>query len=226
MIRFGRSRAPSYEALPLALAFACAFAFACAPSPAPLRDVNVTLTRSPLRSIEVADTLEALVAAGTASNADRKYAYERLSSVPATTAEDALAHAIVAGRLAQVSGLGAPALVAEVERYARASAQLDANLRSGAARRLLGTLYVMAPAALLKHGDSELGLELLQDVVRRFPQHAPNHLRLAEGYLALGDPVPARPHLCYCVAHRSQLRTDESALLGELLEQARVAPCP
>ncbi|HEY6078533.1 MAG TPA: hypothetical protein VIW29_07010 [Polyangiaceae bacterium] len=203
-----------------------ALSFGCATSPAPARDVDVTLTRSPLRSIEIADALEALIAAGKASKADRKYAYERLRTLRSVTAEDALAHAIVAGRLAQVSGLGAPSLVAEVERCARSSAQLDPSLRSGAARRLLGTLYVMAPAALLEHGDSEVGLELLQDVVRRFPQHAPNHLRLAEGYVTLGDPGPARPHLCYCVAQRSALRVDENALLDELLEQASVAQCP
>lgn len=220
MIRFGNGLAPGGKILLLALTFGCA------PAPAPVRDVDVALTRASLRSIEVADALEVLIATGKASKADRQYAYQRLSAAPVVTAEDALAHAIAAGRLAQVSGLGAPSLVAEVERSARASAELDPNLRSGAARRLLGTLYVMAPPALLKHGDSEVGLELLQDVVRSFPQHVPNHLRLAEGYVTLGDSAPARPHLCYCVAHRRALRADEDQLLEELLEQASVSKCP
>jgi len=207
-------------------AWLVALALGCAPSPVSVRDVDATLTRSPLRSIEVADALEALIAVGKASKADRQYAYERLKPLPVATAEDALARAMVTGRLAQVSGLGAPALVAEVERWGRASVELDPNLRSGAARRLLGTLYVMAPASLLKHGDSEVGLELLQQVVKSFPEPAPNHLRLAEGYVALGDSSPARPHLCYCVALRGELRADEAKLLDELLEQADVSQCP
>jgi len=79
---------------------------------------------------------------------------------------------------------------------------------------------------LLEHGDSETGLELLQAVVQRFPDHVPNRLRLAEGYLALGDPGPARPQLCYCVAHRASLRPDEQKLLHELSEQSHLGHCP
>jgi hypothetical protein len=188
--------------------------------------VSATLTSSTLTGIQVADALEALIAANKATKPDRRYAYERVRARPVVTAEDALARAMVAGRLAQVSGLGAPGLVAEVEQYARSSAERDPALRAGAAQRMLGTLYVMAPASLLKHGDSEVGLELLQDVVRRFPDHARNHLRLAEGYIALGDTNPARAHLCYCAAHRSALRPDENELLSELLEQAQIVSCP
>jgi hypothetical protein len=204
-----------------------AFALGCTPAQAPVREpVSATLTGAGMSGLAVADALEALIANGAASPAERRYAYQRVSAARVVTAGDALGRAIVAGRLAQVSGLGAPSLVAEVERYARLSAELDANLRSGAAQRLLGTLYVMAPAALLEHGDSEVGLELLADVARRFPAHVQNRLRLAEGYVALGDPEPARPHLCHCAAHRSELRADERKLLDELLEQARVSRCP
>jgi hypothetical protein len=188
--------------------------------------VSPTLTAEALRPIQVADALEALIARGKATKAERQYAYERVQPLPATTAEDALARAMLAGRLAQTSGLSAPSLVAEVERYARSSVKLDPALRSGAARRLLGTLYVMAPPALVTHGDSEVGLELLQEVTRSFPEHVQNHLRLAEGYIALGDTNPVRPHLCYCVARRGTLRPDESKLLDELLEQAQVSSCP
>lgn len=194
---------------------------ASAPDP-----VSATLTPSTLTAIQVADALEALVAADKASKPDRRYAYERVKALPVATAEDALARAMVAGRLAQISGLGAPGLVDEVEQYARSSSELDPALRAGAAQRMLGTLYVMAPVSLLKHGDSEVGLELLQDVVRRFPDHAQNHLRLAEGFIALGETNPARAHLCYCTAHRSALRVDENKLLTELLEQAQVTSCP
>ncbi|HKO91919.1 MAG TPA: tetratricopeptide repeat protein, partial [Polyangiaceae bacterium] len=188
--------------------------------------VDGTLTRAGLHSLDLADALEALIAVGADTTADRQYTYQRVSSLEVVTAQDALARALVAGRLAQISGISATSLVAEVERYARASAELDPNFRSGAAQRLLGTLYVMAPAGLLEHGDSEVGLELLQSLAQRFPDHVPNRLRAAEAYLALGDPPPAQPHLCYCVAHRSGLRPDERKLLDELLAQSEVERCP
>lgn len=206
---------------------ALALALACSPSNGPVHGpVDATLRGGALPILGVADALEALVARAADSHADRQYAYQLVRARAATTAEDTLGRAIIAGRLAQISGLAAPSLVAEVERYARRSAELDPAFRAGAAQRLLGTLYVMAPVALLEHGDSEAGLELLQGVVRRFPDHVPNRLRLAEGYLALGDPGPARPQLCYCVEHRAALRADEQKLLQELSEQAQLGHCP
>jgi hypothetical protein len=202
---------------------ALGLAAGCMPARSP---ENPLLTRAGPAALGVADALEALIAAKADTPGDRRYAYDRLSGLEPKTAEDALARAIVAGRLAQVSGLAAPGFVAEVERYAELSAKLDPALRFGAAQRLLGTLYVMAPASLLSHGDSEKGLELLEGVVRRFPDHAVNHLRLAEGYVALGDPGPARPELCFCVARRATLRADEQRLLDELRTQAKVTSCP
>ncbi|MEI9937197.1 MAG: hypothetical protein WDO69_08215 [Pseudomonadota bacterium] len=202
-------------------------ALACSPSNAPVRGpVAATLRSANLPVLAVADALEALIAQGADSHADRQYAYQRVRTQPVATATEAYGRAVIAGRLAQISGLAAPGLVAEVERYARQSAELDPSFRAGAAQRLLGTLYVMAPGALLSHGDSEVGLELLQGVVQRFPEHVPNRLRLAEGYLALGDPDPARPELCYCMAHRTALRADEQKLLNELREQSHLSHCP
>jgi hypothetical protein len=210
---------------PLALLVLVALAFGagCAPASTPVKSA---LTQAGPAPLAVADALEALIAVKADTPGDRRYAYDRLSAAAPKTAEDALARAIVAGRLAQVSGLAALGLVGEVERYAAESARLDPALRSGAAERLLGSLYVMAPASLLEHGDSEKGLELLEGVVRRFPEHAGNHLRLAEGYIALGDPEPARPHLCFCRGHRATLRTDEQRLLDELGAQAKLEKCP
>jgi hypothetical protein len=51
-------------------------------------------------------------------------------------------------------------------------------------------------------------------------------LRLAEAYLSLGDPEPSKPHLCFCAAHRAELRPDEQKLLGELDDQAKLLRCP
>ena len=76
------------------------------------------------------------------------------------------ARADVTGRLVQQRGFLAANLVPDIERAARRSRELDPNFRDGAATRLLGTLYVIAPAAVLEHGDSEQGLELLEGLVR------------------------------------------------------------
>jgi len=203
---------------------AATLALGCMPSAATV--ANPALVQAGTEPLAVADALEALVAVKADTPGDRRYAYERVQPVEPKTAAAALGRAIVAGRLAQVSGLAAPGLVKEVERYARQSAVWDPSLRHGAAQRLLGTLYVNAPASLLEHGDSETGLELLEGVVKRFPEHAPNRQRLAEGYVALGDPEPAREHLCFASAHQNELRPDERRLLADLTKQAHVDKCP
>lgn len=190
------------------------------------KPAHAALVNAEPSNLAVADALEALIATHADTPGDRRYAYERVKTQPAVTAADTLGRAMIAGRLAQVAGLSAPSLVAEVERYARQSAALDASFRYGAAERILGSLYVMAPASLLEHGDSESGLELLEGVVRRFPGYPTNHLRLAEAYVALNDPEPARPHLCFCRAHRAELRPDEQKLLEELCSQAKLDACP
>jgi hypothetical protein len=84
----------------------------------------------------------------------------------------------------------------------------------------------MAPAGLLEHGDSEVGVELLEGLVRTHPDMPENHLRLAEAYIALNDPGPAGPHLCRCLAHKEALRPDEQGLLQQLIADAGSPPCP
>jgi hypothetical protein len=206
----------------LALAFGAGGCAAHA-EPTP-RDAGMTReTASPL---EIADALEQQIERGDVTRETRRAAYERASALDVRTAKDALGRAILAGRLAQVEGIAAVGLVREVERYGRLSAELDPTLRQGAAWRILGMLYVLAPAALVEHGDSETGLELLEQAVRKWPRHPENHLRLAEAYLALGDAESAPSHLCSCRLHRAELRRDDQRLLDELLKEAGVSKCP
>lgn len=187
---------------------------------------DASSTRGTLPALALADELNRLIAEDKATEADRRSAHDAASHLAVKNAEDALGQAMLAGRLAQVEGLAAPGLVRDVERFARLSAEFDPTLRFGAAWRILGTLYVMAPSALLDHGDSEAGLELLERVTRKWPKHPENHLRLAEAYLALGDAAPAPAHLCFCVANRTKLRQDDQRLLDELLKEADVSRCP
>jgi len=214
---------PFRSVLPLTLALL--FPAGCAAHAEPTsRDASAT--EAATTPLALADALEEKIERGVDTPELRRAAHARASELPAKSAEDALGRAIVAGRLAQLKGLSAPGLVREVEHYARLSAKLDPTLRYGAAWRILGTLYVMAPAALVEHGDSETGLELLQQAVRKWPDHPENHLRLAEAYLTLGDEAPALPHLCFCRKHRSELRRADQRLLDELIEQAELSHCP
>lgn len=176
-------------------------------------------------ALAVSDALEALIAAGQDTSADRQYAYDSVRTHNEDTAATMFARASVIGRLVQQKGLLAANLVPEIERCARRSRELDPDFRGAAATRLLGTLYVLAPAALLQHGDSEVGIELLEDLVKTHPDGLQNHLRLAEGYVALHDPAPAGPHLCHCLAHKTDLHLDEQQLLQHLVEDARLPPC-
>ena len=169
-------------------------------------------------ALAVADALEALIAAGQDTPADREYAYDIVRKHHEDTAASMFAQAVVTGRLVQQKGLRAADLVPEIERCARRSREIDPDFRDGAATRLLGTLYVMAPAVLLQHGDSEVGVDLLEGLVQAHPDVLENHLRLAEAYIALADPVPAGPHLCRCLADKSALRRDDQLLLQQLID--------
>jgi hypothetical protein len=131
----------------------------------------------------------------------------------------AFGRAAVTGRIVQQKGLLAANLVRDVEAYALRSRELDAGFRDYASTRMLGTLYVMAPASLLRHGDSEDGLAMLETLTRDHPDVPENHLRLAEAYVSLGDNKSARPQVCVCLAARARLRRDDQGLLNQLFSQ-------
>ena len=176
-------------------------------------------------ALAISDTLEALIAEGKDEPEDRQFAYDQVQHLPAETAPEAFARAAVTGRLVQQRGMLAANLVGDVERFARKSLALDPTFREGAAARMLGTLYVLAPAALLQHGDSEIGLEMLEELTRKRPDDPQNQLRLAEAYIALGDSAPARPHLCLARRARQTLRRDEQKLLDRLVQEVRPLGC-
>ena len=176
-------------------------------------------------ALVIADTLEALIERDEDSPADREFAYESIRTAEENTAAYAFARASVTGRLVQSRGLRGASQVGEVEEWALRSQRLDPEFRDGAATRLLGTLYVIAPATFLKQGDSELGLEMLEQLAQQYPDVPENQLRLAEAYIALGDLEPAAPHLCASLAQRSALRRDDQVLLDHLVASAGTPDC-
>jgi hypothetical protein len=177
-------------------------------------------------ALAVADALEALIEHASDTPADRQFAYETMRAVPeGDTAAYAFARASVTGRLVQQQGLRGAQQVQEVEAWALRSRELDPGFRDGAATRLLGTLYVIVPAAFLENGDSEHGVALLEQLVAERPDVVENHLRLAEAYIALGDSEPAAPELCLSLARRAELRHDDQQLLDQLLVTAGPPRC-
>lgn len=168
--------------------------------------------------LSVLDDLERKIGERSDTAADRKAAHALVASLPDDgSAGYALARAALAGRLAENRGAKAGKLVTEAETFARKALERDPEFRDFAATRLLGTLYVLAPPRLVEHGDSEVGLEMLEELVDRLPDDPRARLRLAEAYIALGDPEPAGEHLCRARAAREQLPRDEQRLLGKLV---------
>lgn len=162
------------------------------------------------------DALEAAIDAGQGSERDRDWAQRRVSSL----ADDGgagypLARAGIAGRAAESRGLAALGLVKDAERWARKSIERDPAFRGGEARRLLGTMYVLA-GQYLEHGDSEKGLEMLEAVASEFPDDARNHLRVAQAYVELGDVEGALAPWCRANADAADLRVSEGKLLATL----------
>lgn len=225
----GRSR-PAPCGRPELLAALAVSCLACATyggAPTDLDRVDPSLQAIADRpSLVVSDTLEALIAEGKDRVEDREFAYWIVARRgDPHTASDAFARAACAGRIAELRGLNAGKFVREVEDFSRLSARLEPAFRDGAAQRMLATLYVLAPAFMVSHGDSETGLELLLDLVERWPDEPDNHLRLAEAYIELGDSTPAEPHLCFAHAHQHRLRPDHRALLSRLFEAAGAPKC-
>lgn len=183
-------------------------------------------------ALALSDALEKLIAEGKATNEDREAAYDAVQTLPAETAGDCFGRAAIIGRLAEKKGalaiLGSESptsLVGEAEKYARLSRKLDPEFRQGAATRMLGTLYVMAPANLLESGNSEDGIEILEHLVSTHPEVIENQLRLAEGYIALSDKDSAKKPLCITTAQRATLRADDAALLDKLTKEVRDLDC-
>jgi len=198
---------------------------ACA-TPQPPGSIAHSLVSAQGNALALHDALEALIDERSDTPTDREFAYTSILRAPDKGGpETPFARAAVTGRLIQERGLLAAGLVIDVERNAELSRARDPEFREGAATRLLGTLYVMAPATLVAHGSSEIGIELLEGLVAKYPESLEDHLRLAEAYLAVGDTKPALPHLCLCLAKKEELRPSDQALLEGLVAGAGMPGC-
>ena len=143
-------------------------------------------------ALALSDALEALIAEGRDTQTDREYALKAIAGrPPENTAGYAFARAAVTGRVVEarqgVAGLG---LVGDVARWGDASRKLDPKFRDGAATRMLGTLYTKAPPALLPDGvDAEQGIDMLEGLVKTYPNTMENQLRLGDLRRNIACPV-------------------------------------
>lgn len=189
--------------------------------PAPVVTPEVSAAAEAQDPLAIADVVEAAVDAGTATPARRQGAYDQVFAMTVgadKAAELALAKAMVAARLAEARGAAGLRFAKIAEVAARDSIALDPKLRDGAARGLLGALYVHAPAGTLRGGNSEQGLAMLKSLVQEFPDSRSAHLRLADAYVALGDDEGAYTSLCRLQPAQPELRPSERALFDELVE--------
>jgi hypothetical protein len=188
-------------------------------------DVNNPSFADTHTAIEVYERLEAMIEDQKDTKQDREDAYALVIQNAGTGPDYYFARAAVAGRLAENRGLQAMGLVTEAEDYARRVRAADPDYREGAATRMLGTLYVLAPASLVAHGDSETGLELLEAEVKAHPDRLVSRLRLAEAYIALNDPDPAKEHLCMVKQGEAKLSGGDRRLLAKLLPEVGALVC-
>jgi hypothetical protein len=209
----------------LILAFA-SFTAGCSGVPSGPAHPEIVDIAAKGNALAISDALENLIAEGRDTGSDREVALNAIRARPEETAAYAFARAAVTGRVVQSRGFAGAGLASEVERWAERSRKLDPNFRDGAASRMLGTLYVMAPSGWLEHGDSEQGIEMLEALVKAHPGTLENHLRLGEAYVSSGDPASAVTYLCHCFRKKTELRHDDQVLLEHLLSDAGNPRCP
>ncbi len=176
-------------------------------------------------AIDVYERLEALIDQQKDNKQIREDAYALVIERAGTDPDYYFARAAVAGRLAENRGLQALGHVTEAEDYARPVRAAHPHNREGSATRLLGSLYVLAPASLVQHGDSETGLEMLETEAAAHPDRIISRLRLAEAYIALNDPDPSHPHLCFVKQGQAKLGASDQRLLAKLLQDAGELKC-
>lgn len=194
-------------------ALASMAALACKPK----GTVDPTIAEAPADAWAIHEALEQRIATAGANDAERAAALDKVRTAPDDqSAAYAYARASVAGRVAEGRGLKALALLEEMREWSETSIERDAAFMDMAATRMLGTLHVLA-GQHIKGGDSERGLELLESVLDDHPEHAVNHLRVAQGYIVLGDPEPALELLCVAIAKRAELTAEEQKLLDGLI---------
>jgi hypothetical protein len=103
------------------------------------------------------------------------------------------------GMQLRLLGLEAMARLPELQQ-ALAAAAAAPEEDQGGALRVLGMLYLRAPAWPAGPGDPEAALRLLRETAQRFPSHPQNHLFLAQALALNDEPEQAARELALAAA--------------------------
>lgn len=129
----------------------------------------------------------------------------RLASRGPDDAEATYLQALNLGLYVRAKGLAAVGRLSELVALLK-SAGAKPDLDQGGPLRVLGLLYVRAPAWPVGPGDLDVGLDLLKQAADKYPEHPLNHLFYAQALIEADDSVSARRELdqarALCVADR------------------------
>jgi hypothetical protein len=109
-------------------------------------------------------------------------------------AEAAYLQAVNLGLYVQAKGLTAVGRLSELVKLLKIAGQ-QPQIDDGGPLRVLGLLYVKAPAWPVGPGDLDLGLDLLKKASESYPEHPLNRLFYAEALIADGQRPQARAEL-------------------------------
>jgi hypothetical protein len=109
-------------------------------------------------------------------------------------AEAAYLQAVNLGLYVHAKGLTAVGRLSELVKLLKTAGQ-QPQIDDGGPLRVLGLLYVKAPAWPVGPGDLDLGLDLLKKASESYPEHPLNRLFYAEALIADGQKEQARTEL-------------------------------
>lgn len=106
-----------------------------------------------------------------------------------------------------------------LEREMKLALALSPNLDAGGPLRLLGALYLKAPAWPSGIGDLDKALELLEKAVKEHPEHPINHLFYAQALWSAGDETSQTQAKNECLIGRKLLAEGDWGYTKETWEK-------
>ena len=114
---------------------------------------------------------------------------ERAQSIDGNRVEGFYWAAAAYGLLGKAKGLGGKKTVQPIVENGRRAASLDPSYEGGGGHRILGALFLKAPAWPTSVGDPEAARDELLAAVEVAPDRPENHLLLARALDELGEPA-------------------------------------
>lgn len=153
------------------------------------RDTGLILARCSLMKADFQDKSDRRI-----ELCEQGYEAARRVSRGPDDAEAAYLQAVNLGLYVHAKGLTAVGRLSELVKLLKIAGQ-QPQIDDGGPLRVLGLLYVKAPAWPVGPGDLDLGLDLLKKAAESYPEHPLNHLFYAEALIADGKKAEARTEI-------------------------------